>query len=475
MNFKSLYTDNKSLSWGLVILASLSFLTTLGLPYVGEEAVYTISSYEMWYHQSWIAPTIYGGNYARPPLFNWFMIPLANVIGWDNILVAARIVTIFATLGMAAVLYGFVKQLFKNNFVAIFSVLAFLAGDLLFRRGWIAYADPIFSFFVFTSIVCLWFALERSSAVWILLAGICLAGSFLSKAITGYAFYGTALVVMFAKHPNRKYLLSPAPMLLHLAALAFPFLWSLNISQGAHGGGMVSDVLTKFSTENFLTYFFQTLIYPVETLGRFLPLSALVLYYWFKKGGFSKFEPQDSIQKARDQFVIPILLWIVVLNYIPYWLSPQNRIRYLLPLYPFISLLFAYAIYRFGQKPVKVALVWLGIGIFLKYVAGFWYFPFYEKTHRGSYMSAAEDILSITKDQPLYASDDSSSGLSVVANINRINRLAKDRPPLVRPKAGNKGYIISYVPDVIGSKLVKSYAFGGDKLYLVEMEPLDQK
>src|SRR5665811_1174634 len=82
--------------WLLFILASLSFATTLPLQYVGEEAVYTLSSLEMHHYQETFRPLLYGTFYQRPPMFNWVMMTVANVIGWEYILVAARLVNAFA-------------------------------------------------------------------------------------------------------------------------------------------------------------------------------------------------------------------------------------------------------------------------------------------------------------------------------------------------------------------------------------------
>jgi hypothetical protein len=77
--------------WLLYTLAAASFLTTLHLPYIGEEAVYTITSMEMWTQRDFLVPTLFGSLYGRPPLYNWLIIPLANLFGWDHVLVAARL------------------------------------------------------------------------------------------------------------------------------------------------------------------------------------------------------------------------------------------------------------------------------------------------------------------------------------------------------------------------------------------------
>jgi hypothetical protein len=53
--------------WLLFSIAAISFVFTLSLSPIGEEGVYTISSFEMWYNQHYLYPLLYGANYGRPP------------------------------------------------------------------------------------------------------------------------------------------------------------------------------------------------------------------------------------------------------------------------------------------------------------------------------------------------------------------------------------------------------------------------
>ena len=50
--------------WLLYALAALSFLTTLHLPYVGEEGVYTITSLEMGFRHAACGPLVRSSYHA---------------------------------------------------------------------------------------------------------------------------------------------------------------------------------------------------------------------------------------------------------------------------------------------------------------------------------------------------------------------------------------------------------------------------
>ena len=97
--------------WILLGMAALSFIPTLFLPYVGEEGVYTITSMEMAHSREWLAPTLYGWPLARPPLVNWLLIPLTELLGWQNILLASRIIVAVATVGTGLLLIVFVQRI----------------------------------------------------------------------------------------------------------------------------------------------------------------------------------------------------------------------------------------------------------------------------------------------------------------------------------------------------------------------------
>lgn len=449
---------NRKLFWLCFAFAQFSFITTLWLPYLGEEAVYTITSLEMAFNHDWIAPTVYGINYARPPLFNWLIIPVAEVLGWENVLVASRLVTAFSTLFTSLLLLWFTQKIFKNRSFSFFAALIYLSGDVLFRRGWLAYADPLFSLFVFGAVVFLWLAIIENRFLFLIMAMLGLIASFLTKAVTGYIFYAIALVVLYSNSKNRKFLLTSRSLLLHGITISFPFIWNTFISEGAHGTGMIHDVVTKLNLQNLLQYLVKILLYPIDTFLRWLPISGLILYFSFKRPKFlSKVDVQDPDIKR--------ILWIVGLNYLPYWLAPETHVRYLMPLYPWIALLLAYFLWKMGEYKIKVALVWLAAGIIVRYIAGIWVFPYYEHQHRGDYQWAARDILKIVQSRPLYIDDNSATGLSVVAHLDVLRLPAH---PLKRPDVNWKeGYLLSLVSDMTNTQLKKEYRFGGQRLYLL--------
>ncbi len=80
---------------------------------------------------------------------NWLMIPIANLIGWEHVLVASRLVSVGATLGTSLTVAWLAHQLRRNESVTwVAAILYLVTADVMLYRGWLSYADPLFAMFV---------------------------------------------------------------------------------------------------------------------------------------------------------------------------------------------------------------------------------------------------------------------------------------------------------------------------------------
>ena len=188
----------QNLTEWLLLLGALSFIPTLFFYLVGEEGIYTITSMEMWLNQTWLKQTTYGLDNGRPPLVNWLIVPVAQLMGWAHVVAAARLTSVLATLGMVATVYGLSRRLTQDKAFALFAALACLClADLLLYRGWLTYTDPVFAFFTFAAIACLWIATLEKRLGLLLLSVIFISAAMLAKAFTAYIFFGTAIFGLF--------------------------------------------------------------------------------------------------------------------------------------------------------------------------------------------------------------------------------------------------------------------------------------
>ena len=447
--------------WWLYAAAFASFLATLGLPYIGEEAVYTITSLEMSASREFFVTTLYGTNYGRPPLLNWLVIPLADTLGWDRVLAASRIVTAGATVATGLVLAWLASRLTRNDTFAAFAAVVFLTGDALFYRGWLAYADALFTLCVFGAIACLWVCVHERRPLLAWLAVAALTCGFLAKVQTAYVFYGVALAALAWNRDYRRELLHPNSIAAHAAAVAAFLAWHVLFTHGAQSSHTLTDIVLKARSVDLGAYAAQLAGFPVETVLRFLPASAVALYYFWRMRG----NPAARNEPPIAGYALVALVAMLAVNYAPYWLWPRSHIRYIMPLYPLIALLVAQAIWRAGERPAAVAVKWFAAAIVLKYVAALWIYPAYHEKYRGDYAAVAADVAALAGSFPLYSNDTTATSLSVVAHLDQLRYPGP--PVLWPPKEWKDGWLLARMPDPAMGRPAREYALGRNALYLL--------
>lgn len=443
----------------LLLLAGISFVPTLFFYLVGEEGIYTITSMEMWHQQNWVQQVMYGADNHRPPLMNWLVMPLAQLIGWKHVVIASRLVSVAATLGCIAWLYWLSKRLFGDSQFALFAALSALAmADLLLYRGWLSYTDPTFAFFTFGALATLWVATTTASKQWLLVSVLLISCAMLTKAFTAYIFYGTAVLVLLYRKPARTFLLSTSGIAVFALAIIVPMLWFSALPQvGGHSSTMVDEIGRKLSAQSGIGYLARLLSYPLETAFWLSPTVLLAAYLMARKRLLiAEMQPE----RYREG------VFIAVLCIAPYWLSPQGGIRYLLPVYPLIALVAARIIWRSGEAGITLALRWFAGIVVVKILFALVLFPYYQSHYRGvNYTLAASEILLKTQGYPLYAANSQSAGLNVVSEIDA--QRFPQAPLVLPPPQWDNGFVISPTEDLTVGAVAFRYQLAADELFVL--------
>jgi 4-amino-4-deoxy-L-arabinose transferase-like glycosyltransferase len=444
--------------WILYAVAAAAFLPTLRFYFVGEEAIFPLVSLEMWHRGEWVRQFLFGQNLQHNPLFNWIIIALCQLSGWEHMLAVARAVTIAATVSSGLVLAWLARRVTGDgDFAAFAAVIYLMLADVALYRGWLAYVDPLFGFFVFASIACLWVACHERRLALLALGVAALTAGFLAKALTAYVFYGIAVLVLAWGRDARRFLLSPAALAIHAAGAAALASWyGVLLSGEGQETRMFREIIDKLLTGSLLGYLGKLVVYPFETFLKLAPAALLAAYYFWRR--------RDAPDHAPRAFRLAAAM--VLLNYLPYWLAPQSHTRYLMPLYPLAGLVFAHLIWRARPVSVTMTVRWFYGLLAVKLVFALALFPYYQKVYRGeNYARAASAILERAAGQPLYTTNVTASGLNVKAHIDLI-RLG--RPPLEFPPAQwDSGFVIAYVVDENLGRIAATFRLGGNNLYLL--------
>jgi 4-amino-4-deoxy-L-arabinose transferase-like glycosyltransferase len=438
--------------WAIFWAGAASFVPLLFLQYIGEEPFYPIVAQEMWAKKEFIITTLYGQNFGRPGLYSWLILLLTGILGEQNILIAARLITISSTLLIGLTLAWLIRKIFDDRLLAAFAAAVFLSGDVLIYRGWLAYSDPFFSLLTFAAMACLWVATEEGRRDLLVFAAFCLICSFLAKALTGYVFYGVLGLVLLWRHENRRFLLTPSSIFTHLGAVAFPFAWNYGIVGNSVFGHMTHDVLYQMKSAdvpNIAGYVALFVKYPFRTIWYLLPTSAIALYCLASR--------RISSAVLRRNAVLIALLTVAV-NILPYWLAPASGTRYLMPLYPLIALLMAYIVLNSGKFIINLCAKTLIGTICVAYVMALVGFPLYEHYVRGSYNHAAQAIIARAGSLPIFATDFTSVGLDIVATLNALR--APKSPITIPPPGFESGFVLTAKPDSSIGQVDMTFALG---------------
>jgi len=451
--------DSERLTRWLIVLATLSFVPTLFFYLVGEEGTYIITSMEMWHQHNWMQQLMYGADNGRPPLVNWLTMPLSALLGWSHVIFAVRLVSVLATLGTVVWLYWLCRRLYADKAFALFAALTALSlADWLLYRGWLSYTDPVFAFFTFGAMATLWVGVTEQRRSWLLVSILLVSCGLLTKAFTAYIFYGTVgFVLLLWQRDTRRFIFSPQSLFVFSLALVVPFIWFASIPHGGNSTGMLNEITRKLSAQDAGAYLMHLIEFPLEVTMRLSPAILLALYLLLRK-----LVAEAETAPAHFQ----VALWVAILGFLPYWLSPQSSIRYLLPIYPLIALVCARIIWRAGDPARRLALRWFAAAIAIKFAFALVLFPWYQTHYRGeNYEQAAHTIMQRTQGFPLYVTDVRSVGIAITGYVD-IARFPQ--APLTFPPAEfGSGFVLSMEADAKMGEIAETYTLAADKIYLL--------
>lgn len=462
--------------WTIYAAGALFMLLALNLYYIGEEPIFPIESQEMWEQGVWFKKLIYGSDVLQPPLLNWLIALFAQFIGWAHVQEVARVLTIAATVGSGLMLGWLTFRLSRDRLFAALAATSYLTFlDVLLYHGWLAYVDPTFAFFIFSAIALLWIAAREQNRALFGLSLLAISCAFLAKALTAYVFFGSAIFVLLWQQDQRRFLLNPIHVIALLAAFAFPLLWYASLPGGAaQGEGMLGEILRKLTgassgTFSLGDYLAKRLSYLLETISELFPTAWLAIYLLLRRSVALKGLP-DFIRTGG---------WIALLCYLPYLLSPESGIRYLMPIYPLFALFAAGIIRQAGGAWMARTRRWM-IGMLALQLALFLIvFPLYQKHYRGeNYMLAAQEITRITQSQPLYSNDTTSAGLIVTAYLNALRyplpavqtspgATIWEPPERTSPGDWENGFVVARSTVFPDTKVVKKFQLAAEELYLL--------
>jgi 4-amino-4-deoxy-L-arabinose transferase-like glycosyltransferase len=400
----------------LWIFAALSFVPLLFLvQFTGEEAVYTLVPFEMHVAGNLLEPTIHGEPYRRPPLFNWLVLGMVQIGGWDYSLFYVRFVSAASSILSSVAIYLFMRRVLgeQADRSLVAAVMYLTCWQVIGGYGWKGYADALFGFLTLLSILAAWQLIQGARAwfLWSLALALASLSAFLTKAVTVYVFILGFLAASFIldKASRIRIPIQVGPVL--LISGGFALLWYYASPYGEiMASGASNDILGRYLAGDASDYLKNLFTFSLQSLLNFFPLSFVVIFCWVYLKSFSSGNKMGDIAGLA-----------AIINFIPYALTPHTHSRYLMPIYGLAAIYAAFLCTQ-GTFQARRTLILrcFSFIVGLKFLFALLLFPLFTHYKRPNIEKLASDVVLLADGRRIFSTDESWIGLSVADVINRL-------------------------------------------------------
>ncbi len=318
----------------LIALAGIILTLYLNLgkqPLYMEEPRRALIALEMLESQEYIVPTEFGNLYKKkPPLFNWMILCSYKVFGTINEF-STRFITPLSLLLMGFIIYLAGSFFFNRNYGILSALFFVISVDIFLYFSSLGEIDIFYSLLVFLSLISIPFFYQKKN-IFLLFTFVYFFGglAFLTKGMPTLVFLAISIPAFFIIHKKIKILISWQHFMGLLVFCLIVGSYFLAYAQ-KHDllpylkeiwGDAEERTIAHNSTGDFLKHF---LLFPLNFLINLLP-GSLFIPFLFTKNFYKKIKSNPLLLYA---------FWILVLNFLVYWISPGARSRYTYMLYPF--------------------------------------------------------------------------------------------------------------------------------------------
>ena len=357
------------LPWVLVIPA---YFANLGLmPLWADEPTRAVVAWEMSFYQEFIVPTINSNFYLnKPPLYNWIMLVFYDLFGFTEW--ATRLPAMMSLIGMSVLMYwGFKPEVGKKQALAA-AFLYITFGRMVYYSSHLGHIDPFYSDLVFFNFIFIYRSFQDKKYLQLFLGSyFIMALAFLMKGLPTLAFQAFTLLALFINGKQFMKLLGwkhILGILLFSGILGgyFYLYFQDGVTPLRYWENLLDQNVTRTAVaKSTWTTIKHVFYFPIDQMYLFTPWFTLVPFLFQKK-------------LWRDMWRQPFLrftLLVIAVNLPLYWLSPDNRPRYLFMLYPFIFLWMVRGYFLFAEKMkffrIVAHVLWIVLPLVLG--IGIWY------------------------------------------------------------------------------------------------------
>ncbi|MFA4918675.1 MAG: glycosyltransferase family 39 protein [Thermodesulfovibrionales bacterium] len=321
----------------LVLIGVFIYLPFLGVPaWDGNEPIRVIVAKEMMKTGDWLMPVLHGQPYfAKPPLMNWLIAASGSLFGIVNEWTSRFPSVLMMILTVLSVYFMTAKWLGRNG--RFFAALMTLCMVGLLKKGREAEIESL-HFFLIAVILLVWIngyvRQWKPLVLWgttLTLVGI----GFLSKGPqVVFFFYMTVVPYLFVRKRMSLFFSRGhvSGLLLLLLVLS---LYMLSVLQwttvDTYVQKWISEGIQRTESRHTFTFLQHFLTYPFEVTASFMPCVLFLIPVLIYK------ELRQQIKTLFNNEILMFSFIVVAANFPLYWLLPNMRTRYFLPVGPFAA------------------------------------------------------------------------------------------------------------------------------------------
>lgn len=336
-SFVNRYISFSALGLGIILL--LIEAVSLGLYH--EEPTRILVAVSMLTRGEWLVPNLLGHLYLKkPPGFNW-LIALVSMPFGEVSAFSARLSAIFSWLamgGLAGWFGGFIEK--KRSFSWIAALATWFNLTIFIEKAAFAEIDLYFSLLLFASLVTFYVLRLKKYflASWVGSHGL-LALALLTKGPVAYLFFYLPLLV-FILWEAETFRWKPFVvgfLIAHLIAGGWLWILISRISVSSFISLVAGEMFNRGNSGNLVAYLVGLMKYPVLLFGAFLPWSPILFGFTYRDWREKVIDKNGSLVRFAVSALSPVLIL---------WLLPMNKVRYALPVFPWLALLVAVLVLR---------------------------------------------------------------------------------------------------------------------------------
>ncbi len=298
---------------------------------------------------------------------------------------------------------------------------------------------------------------EKNSKLYIFISAILCGIAFMIKGFPAFGFFALTYLIICIYRKKVDILITPSFLISSLLAIIIPISWIISTDDPfVCLNTLFMQSLSRVSeSKDAAKFVFHLIKYPLLNVKQTLPTSIVLIYLLIKK--------KISLdEKSR------LIMLIFIINYTPYLLSAGSNGRYIIPIFPLLSVVSAGIIIKSDHIIQRSLYLLIIVSIIGRSLYGLYGLPAIEK-RKGAPRDTAIKIVDIIDKEATIAFD-CKRYKSICACIDIYTGKV-----LISPDTNKSwDYVISCSGRIYdNTRPAGSFFLNGDRIYLLRKDSAD--